>query len=219
MENRERLTRAIDRAQHERAVFLGKIEGLSQAQLDFRPARNAWSIGQIAHHVGLAEGVWQGYLSSVLKAGASKKEATLRVSLQEVPFSARLIPDFILRNPFVLGPLSMVVNLLPRPFHSMLFAVPLIKMDSGPRMQPRHGMSRGQLLKLLDETRKEMLAILDPAAGWDLTRFRVVHPLVGDQDPYGILELIASHDQRHSQQVGSITKNSDFPPVREDRKS
>jgi hypothetical protein len=84
-------------------------------------------------------------------------------------------------------------------------------MDAIPRMQPKLGLPRVQILKLLDETRNATLAIVQPLAAWDLTLFRVIHPLVGDQDVYGILELLANHEQRHSQQIDLIKKLPGFP--------
>jgi hypothetical protein len=212
MTNQDRLTKALDRLQHERSVFLGKIDGLNQVQLDYRPSRHSWSIGQVAHHVGLGEGVWQGYLKSVLKDGDREKGASRKVSLDEVPFSSRIVPDFILKSPFVLAPLSVLMNMMPRPLQSMFFAVPLVKMDAGPRMQPKHGLPRAQIFKFLEEIRKDTLQLVEPLAAWDLTRFRILHPLVGDQDVYGILELLASHEQRHAQQIETYKKTNGFPP-------
>jgi hypothetical protein len=55
-----------------RTEILGEIEGLSQAQLDWRPGDRDWSIGEIIHHLTLAE-VSTGKLTSKLfkEAGAS----------------------------------------------------------------------------------------------------------------------------------------------------
>jgi hypothetical protein len=212
MTNQDRLAKALDRLQHERAVFLSKIDRLSQVQLDYQASRHSWSIGQVAHHVGLGEGVWQGYLKSVLKDGNREKRATRKVTLEEVPFSSRIVPDFILNSPFVLTPLSVLMNLMPRPLQSMFFAVPLVKMDAGPRMQPKQGLPRAQIFKFLEEIRENTIQLLEPLAEWDLTRFRIMHPLVGDQDVYGILELLANHEQRHAQQVETFKKTNGFPP-------
>jgi hypothetical protein len=213
MTARDRFNKAVDRFQHERAVFLSRIERLSQIELNYQPTRHSWSIGQLAHHVALAESVWFGYIKSVLGKGNRENGATLRISLQEVPFSSRVVPDFVLKSPFVLAPLSFMVNMLPRPIYSMFFAVPIFKFDAGARMQPRVGLTRAQILKILADTRKTTLDFLNPLADRDLTRFRINHPLVGEQHIYGILELVASHDQRHSTQVESIKKTSDYPRV------
>ena len=93
----------------------------------------------------------------------------------------------------------------------MLFAVPLIKMEAGSRMLPTPGLPRTQILRQLEATRKATLNLIEPCAEWDLTRFRVIHPLVGDQDIYGVLDLLASHEQRHSLQIDSIRKQPGFP--------
>ena len=38
-----------------RAQLLDEVQGLSQAQADWRPAEEEWSVGEILHHVTLAE--------------------------------------------------------------------------------------------------------------------------------------------------------------------
>ena len=48
-----------------RAEVLGEVDGLSQAQVDWRPASDDWSIGEILHHLTLAE-VATGKLTSKL---------------------------------------------------------------------------------------------------------------------------------------------------------
>lgn len=219
MTNQDRLTRAIDRLQHERAVFFNKFERLDQGQLSYKPSRNSWSAGQIAHHVALGEAVWQAHLKNVLSKGNRERGAIERVTLQQIPFSSRVIPDFVFKSPFVVGPMSFFVNLMPRPLQSMLFAVPLFKMDASVRMQPKQGMSRAQIIDLLEETRKATLKLVEPYAEWDLTRFRVNHPLVGNQDVYGVLDLLASHEQRHSLQIDSIKKQPGFPKPEDKTKS
>jgi hypothetical protein len=211
MTHREHLEKSIERLQAERAIFQGKIMRLSQAQLDFKPSSLSWSIGQIAHHVALGEGVWQGYLRGILRDGLRENGITRRVSLQEVPFSSRVVPDFILKSPFVITPLSLFMSFLPRPVQSMLFAVPIFKLNAGPRMQPKLGQSRSYVITFLESTRKITVDLVKPHADKDLSRFRIIHPLVGDQDIYGVLELLASHEQRHSLQIDSIQKAPGFP--------
>lgn len=48
-----------------RAPILDEVAGLSQAQADWRPSENDWSIGEIVHHLTLAE-VGTGKLTSKL---------------------------------------------------------------------------------------------------------------------------------------------------------
>jgi hypothetical protein len=58
----EALWRDLERA---RAEILGEVEGLSQAQADWRATPQEWSIGEILHHLTLAE-VATGKLTSKL---------------------------------------------------------------------------------------------------------------------------------------------------------
>jgi hypothetical protein len=48
-----------------RAQLLKEVEGLSQAQADWRPSEGEWSVGEILHHLTLAE-VGTGKLTSKL---------------------------------------------------------------------------------------------------------------------------------------------------------
>ncbi len=211
MTNQERLEKAAGRLQRERAVFLSKFERLDQNQLDYKPSRHSWTAGQVAHHVALGEAVWQSYLRNVLAAGNRERGATERVTLDQIPFRSRILPDFVFKSPLVVVPLSFVMRFVPRPVQSMLFAVPLFKMDASARMQPISGLPRTRILGLLDETRKATLNLVEPCADWNLTRFRVVHPLVGDLDVYAVMDLLASHEQRHALQIDAIKKQAGFP--------
>lgn len=61
-----------DELQAIRGEILNEIEGLSQAQVDWRPSERDWSVGEIIHHLTLAE-VSTGKLTSKLfkEAGPS----------------------------------------------------------------------------------------------------------------------------------------------------
>jgi hypothetical protein len=44
-----------DALQAARAEVLGEVEGLSQAQADWRPGEREWSVGEVIHHLTIAE--------------------------------------------------------------------------------------------------------------------------------------------------------------------
>ena len=57
-----------------RALLLKEVEGLSQAQADWRPGDTDWSVGEIVHHLTLAEVGTGKVTSKVLKdAGETVK--------------------------------------------------------------------------------------------------------------------------------------------------
>src|SRR5215831_2156689 len=46
-----------DELESRRTQVLAEVEGLSQHQADWRPARDQWSLGEVLHHLVLAEGI------------------------------------------------------------------------------------------------------------------------------------------------------------------
>src|SRR5215475_12746990 len=44
-----------DALQSARAEVLSEVEGLSQAQADWRPGERDWSVGEVVHHLTIAE--------------------------------------------------------------------------------------------------------------------------------------------------------------------
>src|SRR6266581_7790387 len=63
-----------------RAEILKEIEGLSQAQADWRPSDRDWSVGEIIHHLTLAE-VATGKLTSKLLKDAGAPAAAFPAGL------------------------------------------------------------------------------------------------------------------------------------------
>ena len=46
-----------DELEGRRTEVLAEVEGLSQHEADWRPARDQWSLGEVLHHLVLAEGI------------------------------------------------------------------------------------------------------------------------------------------------------------------
>jgi hypothetical protein len=67
-----------------RAELLAEVQGLSQAQSDWRPGARDWSVGEILHHVTLAE-VNTGKLTSKLLKDAGSAAAPFPPGLTALP--------------------------------------------------------------------------------------------------------------------------------------
>ena len=78
MTNSEKLVSVIDKAQTARKAFLTEVQSLSQAEFNFKPSRDAWSIGEVIHHVGLSEEHWQRTMTELFKSGAESGRANPR---------------------------------------------------------------------------------------------------------------------------------------------
>jgi len=211
MTNAERLASTVAKMQEERAAFLRGLEGLSQAELDFKPASDSWSVGEVAHHVGLTETMFHRYLADLLRSGSREHGASRTIPFDELPMGPQMIPPSLLRLPPVLLPFAIMSSFMPQRLQSALLANPLVKVKTAPAVEPKHGIAQGELLDFLKKARQATLELLKPVQDWDLTRFRWFHPLMGGHDVYGTLDLIASHDRRHAAQVERVKKTPEFP--------
>ena len=209
--NTERLASAVGRMQEERAAFLRRLEGLSQAELDFKPAPDSWSVGEVAHHVGLTETIFHRYLTELFRSGSREQGASRTIPFDELPMGPAMIPPSLLRLAPVLLPFAIMSSLMPESLQSVLLANPLVKVKTAPAVEPKHGIPQPELLAFLMNARQATLELLGPVQDWDLTRFRWFHPLMGGHDVYGTLELIASHDRRHAGQVERVKSDPKFP--------
>jgi len=211
MTNEERISHALDRIQRERATLYSQFEGLSQAQLDFKPSRDSWSVGEVAHHVGLAEKMLQDNVRELLQAGEGRRRVTRKVTFRDLPMKPRIIPGLLLEMEPLLLSFSIMNTFVPRPLQSFFLANSIFRIKTAPALEPTAGMPREELLRYLHDLRDATLKLLEPAKSKDLSRYRWRHPLMGTHDIYGTLELMANHDQRHRLQMEEIQKSSDFP--------
>jgi len=127
-----------------RSEILKEIEGLSQAQADWRPGHSDWSVGELIHHLTLAE-VATGKLTSKLLKEAGDSAA---------PFPADL-PGFVPFPPFPPGPAE---------------APPAVRPERGHRVDELAGAFR--TARERSRQTLERLASVDPRTfKWSHPRF------------------------------------------------
>jgi hypothetical protein len=68
-----------------RQKLLAEMEGLSEAQLNFKPAPDKWSIAQVVEHIGLAEmGIGQIVQQTLKTAADSAKRKEIKVTDEQI---------------------------------------------------------------------------------------------------------------------------------------
>ncbi len=211
MTNAARLQQTLDRIEKDRSDLLSQFEGLSQPQMDFKPAGDLWSLGEVAHHVCLAEKMVQDNMKDLLREGIGGRSVNKRIRFQDLPLAPRIIPTSLLQSNVFQIPLAFMTSLAPRALQSYLLANPVLKALAAPILQPQAGIPRDELFRLLRETRDTTLTQMEPVKSWDLTLLQWNHPLIGKHDAYGMLELMGDHDRRHLRQVKGIKGDRDFP--------
>ena len=205
-----RLQDSIARMEENRGRIAGAIQDLSQAQLDFQPAAYSWSIGQVAEHVALSERGVMDIVKSLLQEPGGRR--LLEVSYDQLPLTLQGIPTSVARLSFeLMKPFSFLTRFTPKSAVQFMLAHPIVKAKAAPQSDPSHGTPRADLFAFLAEVRRSTLQFLETVKDKDLSPFHWSHPILGYQDLCGMLELIASHDNRHIQQIEEVRKNPRFP--------
>jgi hypothetical protein len=139
-------------------------------------------------------------------------QGVYNVRYDELALGIKGIPSGVTRIGFeLMSPFLFMARAIPRQLAPFLIANPIFKVRAAPQAEPRQKMGRDEVLVFLAEVRRSTLQLLESVKGRDLERFHWLHPVLGQQDLFGMLELIASHDQRHILQMEAVKKNSRFP--------
>ena len=206
----DKLQDSIARMEEKRERIGDAVRPLSQAQLDFRPSPDVWSIGQVAEHVALSERGLLAIVKSLMEDPGGRR--VLEVSYEQLPLTIQGIPNDIARLSFELvRPFSFLTRFTPKSVVQFMLANPIVKAKAAPQSEPAHGKPRAELIAFLSEIRRSTLHFLDGVKDVDLSQFHWSHPILGYQDLYGILDLITSHDTRHILQIEGLRKDPGFP--------
>ncbi|HWP86136.1 MAG TPA: DinB family protein [Terriglobia bacterium] len=210
MTDQTKLQEGIVRIQEQRGRIIGVLQTLTQAQADFQPAAGAWSIGQIGQHLALVE---RGLMEIVRDMfDRSGPRQVLKVEYDRLPLTLKGVPRGVARFGFqMIRPFSFLARFTPQALISFVIANPIVKATAAPQTEPAPGKKTAEVLTLLSEVRQETLRLLERAKERELSQYHWLHPVLGYQDLYGTLELIASHDQRHLQQIERVRKDARFP--------
>ena len=211
MTNQERLNDGISRMRTERTQVLSVISGSSQAQLDFKPSAEVWSVGEIAHHIGLAERGILGIAKEAVTCADAGTSTSKSVGYDELPITPAMIPKSLFRLAPILKPFALSMRFMPAPLHNFILANPVVKVKTAPNLVPKAGMERGEIISFLNQAREETLQWLDSIKNRDLSRCVWEHHLMGRHDIYGTLDVLAEHEHRHLQQMEGVRKNPKFP--------
>ena len=147
----------------------------------FRPSESKWSIGELAHHISLAQ-------SRILKA--------IERFLREAEKSD-LGPD---PDPTsALGGLDGIRSRAQGKFQAPAEAIP----EYGRDLDASVAELRGQ--------QQQLENLLPRLARRDLRQLKFPHPVFGDFDIYQWVLFLGGHASRHRQQMEGLTKDLGYP--------
>lgn len=172
-----RLLEIVESIEASRARVLGAVEGLDQAALDRRTDPDAWSIGEILHHLQLVERfvarLLEKQLTRAQRTGVPADTGTGSALASLDPFSIETAPERIT------APAGFV---------------------------PSRGAGRGELLDSLAASHAALLQQINRAQSIDLARIHFPHPVLGMLDMYQWILYVGQHELRHLHQIERTTR-------------
>ena len=160
------------------------VEGLTQAQADWRPAPDRWSIGETLHHLVLSNRTFAIVARKLIQRGR-------RESLTPGPNSRRSWPRLrSIADAAVSGPVK-----------------------NPDRVTPTHGLPIEQLRQDLAASHASIRDQLPALAGLDLDALRMPHPLGFELNLYHWVDIAGAHERRHLAQIETIVAEPGFPPA------
>ncbi|HLG14772.1 MAG TPA: DinB family protein [Blastocatellia bacterium] len=177
-----KLLELVDAIGRDRLALLDSANGLTEAQLNFKPADDQWSISDVLHHLALADE------ANAKLTGFAAKQADAGV-LQPDP-----TPD-----ESMLGCMDA-------------FAGSMGKGAQAPeRVAPKSHLPVDESLQRLRASREKILEMLPRISPYDLSTINYPHPLLGPLNYYQWLFLAGWHEARHVAQIGRIKSSPGFP--------
>jgi hypothetical protein len=180
-----RLADILEANAEARGRVVAGIEGLAQSAADWRPSDAEWSVGEIAHHVVLAEDAIRGAVErSIARHQAGKR-------FEALPDAERTLPLLELaarRGTFANGPLKN-----PEP------------------VTPNRGRPVADLVLELERGAVVSRQAFEGLDADLLRQLTCPHPLFGVLTLLQYVELLGVHDRDHADQMAKVRAHPNFP--------
>lgn len=177
-----------------RAQIYRRLDGLTDAQENFRPAPDAWSIAEIAEHISIIEGQMVQLIGMMLKkTEAAAAEATAAAGATQAVAAGQAAS-------FSFAPVS--IEALVEQTKDRKFTAPETVRPSGT-------VALADSLARLRQTRAAIHSLRPRIEQIDGTAARFQHPFAGMLNLYQWLLFIGSHEERHLAQIETMMEQSD----------
>ena len=160
------------------------VGNIAQAQADWRPAPERWSVGENLHHLVLSNRTFAIVARKLIQRGR-------REALAPGPNSRRSWPRLrSIADATVSGPVK-----------------------NPDRVTPTHGLPIEQLRQDLAASHAAVQEQVPALAGLDLDALRMPHPLGFELNLYHWVDIAGAHERRHLAQIRAIAAEPGFPPA------
>jgi hypothetical protein len=179
----KKIQEIVDKISAERGSLLDSVAGLSESQLDYKPAEDQWSIADILHHLALADE------ANVKLAGLFLRQS------REQGFASDASPD------------ASVLDCMDK--HKD--ALTSTRAKAPDRVTPLSHLPAAESMARLRASREKLLESMRQLAAFDLNYASFPHPLLGPMNAYQWFVLAGFHETRHTAQIERIKSGEGFP--------
>jgi hypothetical protein len=161
---------------------MGTVASLGQAQVDWRPAPDRWSVGEVLHHLILSNRSFALVVRKLVDRGRREGLAARPDGRRSWP-RLRAIADVQATGP----------------------------VRNPERVTPAHGLPVEQLRRELVETHRAVALQIPDLAGLDLAALRFPHPLGLELNLFQWSDIAGAHERRHLRQIATVLAAEGFP--------
>jgi hypothetical protein len=161
---------------------MGTVASLGQAQVDWRPAPDRWSVGEVLHHLILSNRSFALVVRKLVDRGRREGLAARPDGRRSWP-RLRAIADVQATGP----------------------------VRNPERVTPAHGLPVEQLRRELVETHRAVALQIPDLAGLDLAALRFPHPLGFELNLFQWSDIAGAHERRHLRQIETVLAAEGFP--------
>ncbi len=178
------------------------VADLSQEQVDYRPGRGKWSLGEVMDHLVRTDRMFHEEIAELVRQRRAGRKTWLFRGFGHYGVRIPFVPRPF--QPLAEMPLNFANLFLPTPVRSMMTRPRWVPTKAPSVIQPRQG-------RPADELRAELAGMLTfvertwaENPGVRFEELRYYNPLLGLTHVPGMLAFSANHEARHQEQIRDI---------------
>lgn len=203
------LAKSLDEFAATRAQTLAMMNGLTQEQLEFVPAQNRWSIGEVLDHMLRAERVNREQVAQLIRLKREGKRPELRLTFSDLNISVPGLPGSLL--PLFEAPLTLMNMFVPDSLRNYLTRTRLVSFRNPDAATPQASRPAAELRCDLIVSLEATKTLFQNNPDLDYEDMFVQHPLLGRYDVPGLLRFMSAHEHRHQSQIIDIKDSLPMP--------
>lgn len=184
------LSEIVEYIEATRAEFDARVNHLSQAQLDFRVAPDAWSLTQLGEHLRLVETGVARLINKVATQAAESSAASGGSNTEKFESSESFLAS---------------LDYFPIENRTRRAIAP---EQVAP---PQDAIAKQDLLSAMKQARVELLNAIKRIGDYDCRQLTFKHPFLGEINMYQWVLFIGKHERRHLAQADEILAAPNFP--------